>query len=176
MWSRRAALAVALAPRGLTRSALRRLLDEGRVLVDGRPARASQAVKAGQVSLNGLYLNELTGLCRPEELLRLFRMAARMGAETGVPVEAAMISDVPGYTWGTVPAMAQAGIRYFSVAPNYFDRIGDILVQWENKPFYWVGPSGKDKVLGFFVGQLMKKTSGKANPQLANDLFRQELG
>ena len=35
---------------------------------------------------------------------------------------------------------------------------------------------GKEKVLGFFVGQLMKKTGGKANPQLANDLFRQELG
>ncbi len=35
---------------------------------------------------------------------------------------------------------------------------------------------GKEKVLGFFVGQLMKKTGGKANPKLANDLFRQELG
>ena len=35
---------------------------------------------------------------------------------------------------------------------------------------------GKEKVLGFLVGQLMKKTSGKANPQLANNLFRQELG
>ncbi len=35
---------------------------------------------------------------------------------------------------------------------------------------------GKEKVLGFFVGQLMKKTGGKANPQLANDLFRRELG
>ncbi|MGV1100191.1 Asp-tRNA(Asn)/Glu-tRNA(Gln) amidotransferase subunit GatB [Thiovibrio sp. JS02] len=35
---------------------------------------------------------------------------------------------------------------------------------------------GKTKVMGFFVGQLMKKTQGKANPQLANDLFTQELG
>ncbi|MGI6638857.1 MAG: Asp-tRNA(Asn)/Glu-tRNA(Gln) amidotransferase subunit GatB [Desulfobulbus sp.] len=34
---------------------------------------------------------------------------------------------------------------------------------------------GKDKVLGFFVGQLMKKTRGTANPQLANSLFKQEL-
>ena len=31
------------------------------------------AVKNGWVALNGMYLNELTGLCRPEELLRLFR-------------------------------------------------------------------------------------------------------
>lgn len=35
---------------------------------------------------------------------------------------------------------------------------------------------GKEKVLGFFVGQLMKKTGGKANPQLSNELFRRELG
>ena len=34
---------------------------------------------------------------------------------------------------------------------------------------------GKTKVIGFFVGQLMQKTRGKANPQLANKLFSQEL-
>ena len=39
----------------------------------------------------------------------------QLGERTGVPVDSAMISDVPGYTWGTVTAMAQAGIRYFSV-------------------------------------------------------------
>ena len=84
------------------------------------------AVKRGQVALNGMYLNELTGLCRPEELVRLFRLRDASSAQrTGVPVDSAMISDVPGYTWGTVTAMAQAGIRYFSVAPNYLDRIGD---------------------------------------------------
>jgi len=34
---------------------------------------------------------------------------------------------------------------------------------------------GKTKVIGFFVGQLMQKTKGQANPQLANQLFQQEL-
>ena len=34
---------------------------------------------------------------------------------------------------------------------------------------------GKTKVMGFFVGQLMQKTKGQANPQLANSLFQQEL-
>jgi hypothetical protein len=105
------------------------------------------AVKKGWVGLNGMYLNELTGLCRPEELLRLFRFSTQLANQTGKPIDAAMISDVPGYTWGTVTAMAQAGIKYFSVAPNYFDRIGDIMVQWENKPFYWASPSDKEKVL-----------------------------
>jgi len=34
---------------------------------------------------------------------------------------------------------------------------------------------GKTKLMGFFVGQLMKKTQGKANPGLANQLFSKEL-
>ncbi|MEW6518867.1 MAG: Asp-tRNA(Asn)/Glu-tRNA(Gln) amidotransferase subunit GatB [Thermodesulfobacteriota bacterium] len=35
---------------------------------------------------------------------------------------------------------------------------------------------GKTKLMGFFVGQLMQKTKGKANPKMANELFMQELG
>jgi len=31
--------------------------------------------------------------------------------------------------------------------------------------------AGKTKVLGFFVGQLMRQTKGQANPQLANEIF-----
>jgi alpha-mannosidase len=105
------------------------------------------AVRKGWVGLNGSYANELTGLCRPEELLELFRYGTRLGKEFGVPVRAAMMSDVPGFTWGTVEAMAQAGIRYFSAAPNYFDRIGTFMVTWQDKPFWWISPSGKERVL-----------------------------
>jgi aspartyl-tRNA(Asn)/glutamyl-tRNA(Gln) amidotransferase subunit B len=36
--------------------------------------------------------------------------------------------------------------------------------------------AGKTKVMGFFVGQLMKQTKGQANPQLANEIFRKLLG
>ncbi|WP_342267471.1 Asp-tRNA(Asn)/Glu-tRNA(Gln) amidotransferase subunit GatB [Candidatus Tisiphia endosymbiont of Empis tessellata] len=35
--------------------------------------------------------------------------------------------------------------------------------------------SGKDKLFGFFVGQVMKKTEGKANPNLVNDLLKDFL-
>ena len=35
--------------------------------------------------------------------------------------------------------------------------------------------SGKDKLFGFFVGQVMKATGGKANPQAVNDLLRSNL-
>jgi aspartyl-tRNA(Asn)/glutamyl-tRNA(Gln) amidotransferase subunit B len=35
--------------------------------------------------------------------------------------------------------------------------------------------AGKDKLFGFFVGQVMKSTGGKANPAVVNDLLRKKL-
>ena len=35
--------------------------------------------------------------------------------------------------------------------------------------------SGKDKLFGFFVGQVMKISGGKANPQLANQILKDKL-
>ncbi|MBI2962843.1 MAG: Asp-tRNA(Asn)/Glu-tRNA(Gln) amidotransferase subunit GatB [Deltaproteobacteria bacterium] len=35
--------------------------------------------------------------------------------------------------------------------------------------------SGKEKLFGFFVGQVMKATEGKANPKQVNDLLRERL-
>ena len=35
--------------------------------------------------------------------------------------------------------------------------------------------AGKKKLQGFFVGQLMKKTSGKADPKLANQILTRKL-
>lgn len=35
---------------------------------------------------------------------------------------------------------------------------------------------GKDKLFGFFVGQVMKKSGGKANPAAVNDLLKKKLG
>ena len=35
--------------------------------------------------------------------------------------------------------------------------------------------SGKEKLFGFFVGQVMKKTEGKANPQLVNEILTKKL-
>ena len=36
--------------------------------------------------------------------------------------------------------------------------------------------NGKKKLLGFFVGQVMKETRGKANPKLVNEILRKKLG
>ncbi|NOR36072.1 MAG: Asp-tRNA(Asn)/Glu-tRNA(Gln) amidotransferase subunit GatB [Woeseiaceae bacterium] len=36
--------------------------------------------------------------------------------------------------------------------------------------------AGKDKLIGFFVGQVMKETGGKANPGQVNQVLKQKLG
>jgi len=36
--------------------------------------------------------------------------------------------------------------------------------------------SGKSGLMGFFVGQAMKATQGKANPQMVKDLLAEKLG
>ncbi len=105
-----------------------------------------EAVRAGQVELDALYGNELTGLCRPEELLRLCNYAQKLSKRCGVKIDTAMISDVPGYTWGIVPALSQAGVKYFSLGINFMDGARAIAA-WEDKPFYWLGPDGRQKIL-----------------------------
>ncbi|MHB8969137.1 MAG: glycoside hydrolase family 38 N-terminal domain-containing protein [Pirellulaceae bacterium] len=113
----------------------------------------AQAVRNGVMHLDGLYGNELTALCRPEELMRLVDCARRTAREYDVVVDAAMISDVPGYTWGTVPALVQSGIKYLSIGPNHVHRIGGTLEQWGDRPFYWVSPSGQERLLCWMAGK-----------------------
>jgi alpha-mannosidase len=133
-------------------------------LRDGNPEQREgfiSAVRAGQIGLDAFYDNALTGLERPEELLNLMSYAMRLSQVCGVPIDSAMISDVPGYTWSTVSAMAQAGVKYFSFAPNYFDRMGATMKEWQNRPFWWESADGKHRVLcwcpsrGYALGHLI---------------------
>ena len=111
-----------------------------------------EAVRRGWIELNGLYGNELTALCRPEELFRLLDCARRISRDYDLSIETAMISDVPGCTWGIVPALARNDIKYFSIGPNHIHRIGRTLSEWGDHPFYWVSPSGQEKVLCWVAG------------------------
>jgi len=52
--------------------------------------------------------------------------------------------------------------------------IDDILAKNEDKVAEYKG--GKDKLFGFFVGQVMKASRGSANPQKVNELLKKRLG
>jgi hypothetical protein len=105
------------------------------------------AVRNGDIELDALFANELTALCSPAELLELTAAARRAAAACGVPLTSAMITDIPGFTWSLVPVLARSGVRYFSIGPNRGHRIGHMLEQWGDRPFWWVSPSGEEKVL-----------------------------
>ncbi len=109
-------------------------------------AEFQQAAKRGDLGLAALYCNELTGLCRPEELVSLLASADRIRRRYGVPIDTAMISDVPGVTWGIVTVMAQSGVKYFSWGPNPSDHLGSAR-DFDQQPFYWLSPSGKERIL-----------------------------
>lgn len=111
------------------------------------------AVRAGSIGLDALYANVLTGLCRPEELFELLRWARRLHSQYDLTIDSAMITDIPGYTWGLVPALAQSGVRYLSLGPNRAHRIGRTLTAWGDRPFYWCSPCGQHKVLCWMAGQ-----------------------
>ncbi|MCI0493762.1 hypothetical protein L0Z72_02050 [candidate division KSB1 bacterium] len=115
-------------------------------------ARLLEAIRKGWIGLDGMYANILTGLCRPEELLETASAARNFSKKCDVKIESAMITDIPGWTWGLVPALAQSGIKYLSLGPNAGHRIGYVF-DWADQPFYWVSPSGEDKVLCWVHGK-----------------------
>ncbi|WP_343745620.1 glycoside hydrolase family 38 C-terminal domain-containing protein [Chitinophaga sp.] len=118
-----------------------------------------QAVKDGDICLSALYANILTGLTLPEETFHYTDFAAQLRKAYGLHIPSAMISDVPGYTWSTVTALAKGGVKYFSSGPNYLgenhpylgDRVGHFVRSWGDKPVWWESPSGQEKIL-FWTG------------------------
>ena len=67
----------------------------------------------------------------------------------------------------------QRGLGMISDASSIIPLIENLINEFpeEVKAF----KSGKTKLLGFFVGQLMKKTGGKVDPKLANKLLSENL-
>jgi len=58
--------------------------------------------------------------------------------------------------------------------PKELETIIDKIV-FDNKDKVTQYKSGKEKLFGFFVGQVMKLSGGKANPQLVNEILKKKL-
>jgi len=118
------------------------------------------AVNKGWIGLQALPANMLTGICLPEELFRMTGFARSLARDYRLTINSAMITDIPSYSWSIVPALVQCGVKYFSSGPNYMpnlpdggDRIGNAMKAWADKPFYWVSPSGREKLLFWMAGR-----------------------
>ncbi|MCK5650126.1 MAG: hypothetical protein KAJ42_02060, partial [Gemmatimonadetes bacterium] len=111
-----------------------------------------EGIRRGWIEPGGLYGNLLTGIASSEGLLRAFDASRRLATRTGSPGRTEMLSDIPGFTWGLVPALSMHGIRYLSIGPNFGHRIGHLTEELGDRPFYWESPSGKDRVLTWVSG------------------------
>jgi len=119
-----------------------------------------KAAKNRDLHIDGMYAQAMTGMYNDEELFELFGSAARFCRENDIVLDSVMQTDVPGYTWGLVPAMYQNGIRYMTMGPNPAHRVGR-LYEWGDKPFWWVSPSGKEKILCWLLDTGYHQFHGK---------------
>jgi hypothetical protein len=124
-------------------------------LAQATPAQRGRflaAVRAGAIGLNAFLGGVQSGLATAPEMTHFFDFARRLRDQDSVPVETAVISDIPGQAWGIVTALRQSGVRWLAIAPNNGDRIGYTIETWGDKPFWWTAPSGRDSVLTWVAG------------------------
>ena len=65
------------------------------------------------------------------------------------------------------------GFRNLNMAPKLEKIVVNVLNKYSEKVKEY--KSGKEKLYGFFVGEIMKASSGKANPKLVNDILKKKL-
>ena len=69
--------------------------------------------------------------------------------------------------------ISSKGLQQTSDPKELEEIIDKILAENNDKVTQY--KSGKDKLFGFFVGQVMKVSGGKANPQLVNEILKKKL-
>ena len=132
-----------------------------------------KAIRDGSLCIDASYLNLNTSICSDEELFHAFRFSREMQQLTGMPMDTFQQFDIPGITWGLIPVMAQEGVRYVMSWPNS-DRAGRAHADgMDGKPFWWVGPDGKSKVLFLQPGMYGNSGSMAKGGELGRPWFGQ---
>lgn len=126
-------------------------------------------VRNKSIGLSATYANILTGLCTPEEMNWITLFGDSLRKTYNLPINTAMMTDVPGMSWSMIHALASNGVRYFSDGINYVngmadmgDRIGYTLRAQGDKPFWWKSSSGKDSILFWAAGKGYSSWHGTA--------------
>ena len=109
--------------------------------------------------------------CSPEHLGRLIGLIQDGTISTTI---AKTVYEEMRQTGHDPEAIIEAeGLRQVSDTDTLQAAIAEVLAANPDKVAAYRG--GKEKLLGFFVGQVMRATQGKANPQMVNTLLRQQL-
>jgi Asp-tRNA(Asn)/Glu-tRNA(Gln) amidotransferase B subunit len=137
-------------------------------LWDGAVAEGADVVATANVVANNLVGAGVDpSAVSPAELARL--VEARDRIPRAAFDEAISKLAEPGFS--ADPYLAQEAV-------SDADELGPIVdrILADNPGQVAAYRGGKEGLLGFFVGQVMKETLGKANPRVVNDLVREKLG
>uniref|UniRef100_UPI0034DF8B7C Asp-tRNA(Asn)/Glu-tRNA(Gln) amidotransferase subunit GatB n=1 Tax=Candidatus Thiodubiliella endoseptemdiera TaxID=2738886 RepID=UPI0034DF8B7C len=101
-------------------------------------------------------------------------LVSRIGDDT---ISGKIAKDVFKAMWGGEGSadeiIAAKGLKQMSDTGEIESIVDEIIAN--NTPQVAQFKSGNEKILGFFVGQIMKATGGKANPKIINQLLRKKL-
>ena len=123
----------------------------------GRLNKLGVSIEESPISAE--QLGELVGLIQDNTISgKIAKTVFEKMLETGKPAK--QIVDEEGLVQVTDTGAIEAAIDEI-IAAN-----GDKVAEYK---------SGKDKLFGFFVGQAMKATGGKANPAMLNDILKKKL-
>jgi aspartyl-tRNA(Asn)/glutamyl-tRNA(Gln) amidotransferase subunit B len=107
----------------------------------------------------------------PEHLTELIRMLAD-GSIGGAGAKQALEEAVETGD-GIEQIVELRGLRQVSDAGELGPIVDDVLAEHADVAEQF--RAGKEAVIGFLVGQVMKRSGGSANPQLAQELLRERL-
>ncbi len=101
-------------------------------------------VRQGRIGVEADYANMLTGLCSPEELIRMLYPAADLMRRFGIPFESVTQNDTPSQVWSLPSVLHHAGVKYLTIGVNNNETRAPILRKGLDKrsPFWWEGPDG----------------------------------
>jgi aspartyl-tRNA(Asn)/glutamyl-tRNA(Gln) amidotransferase subunit B len=136
----------------------------------------------GKIAANWV-INELFGRLNKEgKTIETTPVSARQLGEivdliTSGTISGKIAKDVFEIVWtegGTPSEIVESrGLKQMTDSGAIEKAVDEIIAQ---NPDKIAAVLAKPSMLGWFVGQVMKSTGGKANPQAVNDLLRQKLG
>jgi aspartyl-tRNA(Asn)/glutamyl-tRNA(Gln) amidotransferase subunit B len=150
-------------------------LERATVLVTGgldRLWEATVAAGADGVAAANVIANTLVGAGVGPEAVAPAELAKLVDARERIPRPAfdEAISRLGDAGFSADPYLAQEAVSDTAELEPIVQRILD-----ENPGQVEAFRNGKDGLLGFFVGQVMKETQGKANPRVVSELVREKL-
>jgi aspartyl-tRNA(Asn)/glutamyl-tRNA(Gln) amidotransferase subunit B len=145
-------------------------LAEG-LVTSGRD-RLYEAVEGDRRAVANVLMNQFAATGVDPGTVNAAELAKLIEARDRIPrhafTEALAVSGDPGFS-----ADAYLGDGQITDTSELESLIDNVLAENPQQVEDYRG--GKEGLLGFFVGQVMRQTEGRANPQLVNELLRQKL-